>query len=342
MGLIKTDRDPKQQDSGDQPSKAKKPTRHREKERIRQGVEQVLSNWGDNEQELPEDAPYSEEKVPLMDIRLDPDNHRTRHINEFDPLTNTLSQDHPDYKETQDLIEGLKVFAGHLKTQPMHYPIKVYQHKNKYFTGAGARRYLAMKIAHGEQALVKVWVYEKKPDNLNVTRFIENHQREDVSFIVTLMDFAKAVEALDSSKFPLDEKKAAELGISKTHFSKLSKISKNEILFEHFIKPRKVETLNDAYALAGCKTVEEMEERLELLKTGSSVKKAPIAPKKGTVGRRRSVVRVEPIRDMRVAKALVSGDIFKAVEWSEDDFEDPAAFQEKLDECLTEFKKTLV
>ena len=44
---------------------------------------------------------------------------------------------------------------------------------------------------------------------------------------------------------------------------------------------------------------------------------------------------------MRVARALVSGEIFKTVDWNDEDLESVDAFQVKLDLCIKNYIEKL-
>jgi hypothetical protein len=310
-----------------------------EKETIANSIDDTINGWMVEDSQMPEDEPSSSERLPIGDIRLDPDNHRTRHINEFNPTEITLLEDHPDYQETVDLIEGLKVFAEHLKKEPLQQEIKVYKHKNRHWIGPGARRWLSCKIAFGDKALMDARVYETKPRNLATARFVENNQREDTSLYVRILDFRKAEEEQKETGITLAKEIAVHLGLSAPIYSRLSRVSKDSIVMDNFISPRRVMNLTLASRLVGCLSVEEAEELFGKLSwRGESSR--PTSKKK-KVGRARAFIRIKPIKDLRIAKKLINGDVFKEVHWTDEDFQSLDAFQEKLDLCLEKFSENI-
>lgn len=317
--------------------------RRSEKESLASAIGDTINGWIEEDSKMPEDEPYSMERIPLGEIRLDPDNHRTRHINEFNPTEITLPEDHPDYAETVDLIEGLKVFAEHLKKEPLQQEIKVYKHKNRYWIGPGARRWLSCKIAFGDKALIDARAYESKPRNLATSRFVENNQREDTSLYVRVLDFRKAEEEQRQAGITLAKDIAVHLGISTPVYSRLSRVSNDDIVMEHFIANRRITNLKVAALLVGCSSLEEAEEKFKKLSLRGeySTSKTATSTRRDPRGRRAQSVKVKPIKDLRVAKAFVEGDLFKEVEWTEDDFSSVELFQEKLDACIDKFTKKI-
>lgn len=323
-----------------QPKKPFKPRRS-EKEALEDSIGDTIDSWSTEDSVIPEDEPFSVEKLPLGEVRLDPQNHRTRHINEFNPQEISLDPEHPDYDETVELVEGLKVFAEHLKYQPMQSPIKVYKHKNRYWTGPGSRRWLASRIAFGDKALMKMHVYQSRPANLAISRFVENNQREDTSLYVRILDLRIAMEECKNQGVTLGKDMANMCGVSTASFSKLSRISNDTIVMDHFVSTRRVSAINLAAKLVGCESVEKAEELYQKLTFRGKGEQAKARPAKKTAGRKREFVKMKPFKDMRLARALISGDVFKHVTWEDGDLENPDAFQEKLDLCIRNFFEEL-
>jgi len=181
----------------------------------------------------PEDA-VSIERVNLSLIRLDETNSRTKYLDILHPKKNPFSEEHPRFKEYEDLINGLILFAEHLKTEPLRQPITLYTHNNKYYVAHGNRRFLAMLISHeGHDYSPICRVLKSKPDDLGISRFQENSQREDLPLLTLIEEFQLAYSEIELRKSELSSQKVGDcLGISKSQAWRLQMCSKNDDLLE--------------------------------------------------------------------------------------------------------------
>ncbi|PJF37878.1 MAG: hypothetical protein CUN55_19845, partial [Phototrophicales bacterium] len=112
--------------------------------------------------------------------------------------------------------------------------ITVYKENNRYYVSYGNRRFLAMLIAHGEAHTVTVRVQPSKPDDLGISRFQENSQREDLPLRTLIEEFEQAYAELESrcsdNKSLSAQVIADALGISKSHAWALRSASQNSDL----------------------------------------------------------------------------------------------------------------
>lgn len=198
----------------------------------RELLNQQLSSYSE-EVVMPGAGEKRYEEIPLSSLQMMKDNSRTRHINAHDPLTNPLPEDHPDYQETQDTIEGIRQLSEHLKVEPLEQPIVVYHKNNRYPIIAGNRRYLALKLAFGDEVSIMCSVYDREPSGVHKKRFYENYHREKLSLSSQLMDFKRALEDIHSQieGHPSVRKVAELMGVSKTHVNVFMNACKNESCF---------------------------------------------------------------------------------------------------------------
>jgi len=183
-GLLKRNKNaaPKVEAPATQPAaEEKKGSRQSSRSSSRQAMIQqsmAMSKFTDEEQGLHPEEHLVVKRVPLGEIRLDPDNARTRFLDLRQPTVNPFATDHHLYAEYEQLIQGLITFAEHLKEQPLRQMFTVFPEDGKFYVAYGSRRFLALLIAFGPDYAPSVRCYPAKPHDLSLSRFQENSQRE--------------------------------------------------------------------------------------------------------------------------------------------------------------------
>jgi len=296
------------------------------------------SNTDEPEVVIPEES-LRIQRIPLGQIRLDPDNSRTRDININKPTLNPFEEGHPRYKETQSEIDEIISMSEHLKDQPLRQLVTLYPQNGKFYVAVGNRRFLGLLVAFGPDHAVNFRVYHKKPVDLALARFQENSQRKDLAVYPQLLEFKQAFECfkqINSGIKISDNKTAQALGTVKSQFSVLKRSTENEDIMS--LAEDGIITSKDALKqLVRLSTLQEMIDYLNK-KTSEDESAAPVAVKQINQGRGRrksSVAFPKTItKDLSVMQKLVSGELNSY--FTADDFETFDALQEKLKQVADE------
>ena len=329
-----------------------KPNLSREELRddLRQRVEATDGKHADGIQ----DEHFVNKKMYLAEIEPSPDNARTRHISRANPLQNKLPEDHPDYAENIATIKDIEAMAENLKVNPLLQPISVYRQGSRHIVSVGHVRYFGMLVAHGDKARIDAKVYGAPPADLAVRRFTENSARSDISLKAKFIDFKAAVEAL---KLPeISSRKVSDaLGAGRSTvrplFYALTKPVFEALILDGAIKhTRPLLLLNTVLSDDDLSNAALMSRLREFLFTPNAESKLkeflespsfrgePKAPSQNSRGRPLRKVRLE-VRDVGLARRLVTGELYAKYEWTDADFESLSAFQDKINQIFEALKK---
>ena len=330
------------------------PTKPRSREELKDDLRQRVEATDGNNADGVHDEHFVNKKMYLAEIDPSPDNARTRHISRSNPLENKLPEDHPDYEENLSTIKDIEAMADNLKVSPLLQPISVYRQGSRHIISIGHIRYFGMLVAHGDRARIDAKVYGAPPKGLAIRRFTENSARSDISLKAKLLDFQAAYTELDLADAA--ERKIAEaLGASRSTVRPLLVATRKEpfggLVTSGLIKNVRSLRLLDAKLsddeifnqdimgrlrdfLAGPGAESKLKDFLE----GESLRAAPSAKKKKPQGRPIKKVKFE-VKDVSLARRLVTGELYEKFEWSDADFESLASFQAKINQVFEELQK---
>lgn len=329
--------------------------------RERKGLESAISHMESISSPPTENGPvrttFREEDVLISKIDIDPHNSRTRYINQNAPLVNTLDKNHPHWEENQAVIDSIKALADHLKVSELQQSPGIYRNGNRYTTAFGNRRILACRVAFGDVYEIRVRVYDVKPAKIDLLRFAENSQREDLSLSSKVLDFIAANNYVKKSMPHIKIIEAANyLGISRNHYAKLNKIASSEPVLDA-IKNGTVTQVSVATKLSKLDEEEQLnmaidyiQEHGEMVWMGEKKAKAP-AKEKGPlpsnpedvsekpVGKKKLNLKISGEFSPETMKSLVEGKIFELYDWSRVNWDNPKELMEHLNTCLADFQE---
>lgn len=349
MALIPTKR---QGLSGKKDQGPEKPSLSREERRddLRQRVEATDEKHADGIQ----DEHFVNKKMYLAEIEPSPDNARTRHISRANPLQNKLSEDHPDYAENLATIKDIEAMADNLKVSPLLQPISVYRQGSRHIISIGHVRYFGMLVAHGDKARIDAKVYGAPPSDLAVRRFTENSARSDISLKAKYLDFKAAVSDLNlpelSSRKVADALGAGRSTVRPLLYALTKPVFEGLILDGVIRHTRPLLLLNTALTdtdlsnsglmarLREFLCTPNAESKLKEFLESPSFRVEPKANAQAPRGRPLKKVSLE-VRDVDLARRLVTGELYAKYEWSDSDFESLATFQDKINQIFEELKK---
>lgn len=320
----------------------KKPARQGRAGSTRQAMIQqsmAKSKFTEEEQGVHPEEHLVIKRIPLGEIRLDPDNARTRYLDLRQPTLNPFSPDHHLYAEYELLIQGLITFAEHLKEQPLRQMFTVYPEDGKFYVAYGSRRFLALLIAFGPDYAPSVRCYPSKPADLSLSRFQENSQRENLPVHASLSDFNLAFADLCKGKGAdamTDEAVGKALGVAKSNANVLRRASMNSDIM-NFVETGLVVHKEQLKKLVQMKTREQM---LKYLTTKMVEEETPAPAQdsvaKRTTGRPKASVTFPKklVSDINLLQRLIRGEF--AGQFTDKDFQDFSALQEKLKSLVGE------
>lgn len=294
----------------------------------------AMSKFTEEEQWVHPEEHLVIKRIPLGEIRLDPDNARTRYLDLRQPTLNPFASDHHLYAEYELLIQGLITFAEHLKEQPLRQMFTVYPEDGKFYVAYGSRRFLALLIAFGPDYAPSVRCYPSKPADLSLSRFQENSQRENLPVHASISDFKLAYADLCKSKEAeslTDEAVGKSLGVAKSNANVLRRAAMNPDIME-FVESGLVVHKEQLKKLVQLKTKEQMLKYLSsnVVEEEKAVVPEPAIGTKRLTGRPKTSVTFPKklVSDITLLQRLIRGEF--SGQFTEADFQDFSVLQEKL------------
>lgn len=152
-----------------------------------------LKSVGDGMKVVSKDENEAANKVDdilLSKIIPNPENPRTKYIQVSDPTYNCFDEDHPKYKENQDVIDSIIELSLNIKKVGLINPITVYFDKGRYKIICGNTRYFAFLLAYGDIYTIKSRIYDERPSDFYAQFCSENNRQGTLSFSAKIEGFS--------------------------------------------------------------------------------------------------------------------------------------------------------